>query len=102
MNNRRLSQGESCLLQDGDTVRLGMCVRSHCKWPFVDRGYILGLNYSYIFRSFVERTPPGLSSSDEELRARLHTLARTKADIEDERARLERRLKDVEEERVHM
>ena len=46
--------------------------------------------------------PPGLSASDEELRARLHTLARTKADIEDERARLERRLKDVEEERVHM
>ena len=97
-----MSQGESRLLQDGDSVRFGMCVRSHCKWPFVDRGYILGLNYSYIFRSFVERMPPGLSASDEELRARFHTLARTKANIEDERSRLEQRLKDVEEERVHM
>ena len=102
MNNRRLSQGESRLLQDGDSVRFGMCVRSHCKWPYVDEGYIRGLGYSYTFHSFVERMPPGLSASGEVHCARLHTLARLKADIEDECAGLEPRLRDVEEERAHM
>ena len=102
VNNQRLAPGELCVLHDGDSVRFGMCVRAHCNWPHVEVGYILGLGHSYIFRSFIEHPPPGLSASDERLRKRLEALEWLKVNVEEERARLEQQLKDIAEESSQM
>ncbi|KZV68094.1 hypothetical protein PENSPDRAFT_736154 [Peniophora sp. CONT] len=102
VDNRRLDPGESCILKDGDSVRLGLCVLQHYKTHAPSVGYLPGNAYSYTFRSFITHSPPGLSASDESLHAQLNDLERAKADIVKERARLDQELLKIEKECSHV
>lgn len=97
VNNRRLTPGESCILRDGDSVRFGLCVLSHFKTHQPLSGYVQGKAFSYTFHSFVARSPPGLSASDESLRTQFKNVERAKAAIIEERARLGQELSRLEE-----
>lgn len=61
-----------------------------------------GRDHSYIFHSFTACTPPGLSAADKSLREHLDGLERERIDIIAERARLEAKLKEIEEESRRM
>ena len=102
VNNRRLSPGVQSLLAEGDSVRFGECALLHRKSVPVQEGYVPGLAYSYVFHSFVERNPPGLSAHEVASREKLWELERTESDVEKERKRLEVRLQEIGEESDRM
>lgn len=103
VNNRLLSPGESCTLKDGDSVKFGKCVLAHSKTHDLRRiGYNRGNCFSYTFRSFVTRNPPGLSVTNGKLREQFLNLERARASILEERARLDKRLEELEKENVRM
>ncbi|KZV63451.1 hypothetical protein PENSPDRAFT_210268 [Peniophora sp. CONT] len=98
-----MSPGESCTLEDGDSIRFGKCVLWHSKThELAPHGHVRGYCFCYTFHSFVSRNPPGLSASDEQLREQLTVLERTRADIIEERARLDKKLEELDRESHQM
>ena len=90
-------------MKDGDSIRFGLCAIIHCNPSKpVTKKYARGYNHLYIFHSFVEKDPPGLSSSDLELRSRIRELEHKKVGILQERLRLDRQLQNIEEEQHRM
>ncbi|VDB82671.1 unnamed protein product [Peniophora sp. CBMAI 1063] len=98
VNGKRLSPGEPCVLQDGDSVRFGRCQLACYDQHERGFGYERGRAYSYTFRSFISRSPPGLSAVHQGLREQYERLERKKAALVAERARLERGLHEIEDE----
>ncbi|KZV61689.1 hypothetical protein PENSPDRAFT_285557 [Peniophora sp. CONT] len=100
---RRLAPGESCILQDGDSIRFGLCALSWCHpRQYMTNAHVQGLNHAYVFHSFATRDPPGLSVADLELRSQLRELERSKTSIIQERLRLDRELQSNEEQIRHI
>ncbi|KZV68557.1 hypothetical protein PENSPDRAFT_754006 [Peniophora sp. CONT] len=103
LNSRRLTPGESCILRDGDSVRLGMCKAMFRRNSGATKSaYHIGYDHSFIFRQFTQQSPPSLPVPHQAARQRLQELDGIRALIDAERLRLQQEEDEMEAERRNL